>query len=373
MHILAKQDDNEWDARLFFITLIILAVLGFLCLGTFQYNKGFATLTASALAALTIGGLAGFLFGIPRKLQITAKGTDASASDELEPRLRYEGNTNLEEISDWLTKIIIGIGIANFKEISDYVGTLAKFAGSHLSWPSASAYIVSIWVFFGIIGFLFGFLWARLYLSQAFDAAETRRRIKKAVDEAVSAHDAALKLVVAHLEKDKADWPTLDQLAEAVRRAPYDVTVQVYNLAARARLQGKFDAALAIFSGLNEANPERYHANYAQMAFANMEKSPPDYREAERLLTKAIEIRDIQGGFGHTDYEMKRAICRIRMDPNFEKSEQSTIDALRRIRSDLMVAKKSTLEAMVAENQDLKKWLDLNDPAKDAKQESKRE
>jgi hypothetical protein len=58
---------------------------------------------AIAIASAATGYLLGFLFGISRSLQ----GGDSSESNSQS----FPGNTNLEQISDWLTKILVGVGL----------------------------------------------------------------------------------------------------------------------------------------------------------------------------------------------------------------------------------------------------------------------
>lgn len=81
-----------------------------------SFARGFvrrfiSTTIATALfvagVALATGGMAGFLFGIPR----SAQEPQGSAGLPLEQASEYKVNTNLEQISDWLTKIIVGIGL----------------------------------------------------------------------------------------------------------------------------------------------------------------------------------------------------------------------------------------------------------------------
>jgi hypothetical protein len=73
----------------------------------------FASALMLAGAALLVGGTLGFLFGVPRTLtgerlpDATLNGARAAAPG-------YGANTNLEQISDWLTKILVGIGVAQF-------------------------------------------------------------------------------------------------------------------------------------------------------------------------------------------------------------------------------------------------------------------
>src|SRR5262245_18087314 len=79
-----------------------------------------ATVAAAIGAAALAGGvLVGFIFGIPRSLQEdrpAATPTDAAGATTpvagttglTDRPLAYAGNTSLEQISDWLTNILVG-------------------------------------------------------------------------------------------------------------------------------------------------------------------------------------------------------------------------------------------------------------------------
>ena len=86
----------------------------------------------------------------------------------------YQVNTNLEEISDWLTKIMVGIGLTQIpgiinalKKYSNYVDKygFAGFANTHV-------FATALLIYFLIYGFFFGYLWTRLYLAGAFRQAD---------------------------------------------------------------------------------------------------------------------------------------------------------------------------------------------------------
>src|SRR5262245_41130372 len=71
-------------------------------------------------ASSALGSLLGFLFGIPRSLQRLGppppgiKPGEEGSSEATRPLASvraFASNTSLEEISDWLTKIIIGVGL----------------------------------------------------------------------------------------------------------------------------------------------------------------------------------------------------------------------------------------------------------------------
>src|SRR6202043_965823 len=76
--------------------------------------SAFGTALVIAGSAYFTGGIVGFLFGIPRTVQGSAPSEKAS---------QYKTNTNLEQVSDWLTKIIVGIGLV---QIGHIVPALSK-------------------------------------------------------------------------------------------------------------------------------------------------------------------------------------------------------------------------------------------------------
>ncbi len=118
------------------IGFLNIAFVGSMCLlvlsGTkFEIGAGLAQGLYAALIALSAifcGGFLGFLFGIPRAHSggglPTGDATDGTANKK---RRAYEENTNLEQISDWLTKIIVGVTLVQFEPI---FGKLDTFAGN---------------------------------------------------------------------------------------------------------------------------------------------------------------------------------------------------------------------------------------------------
>ncbi|HMV10883.1 MAG TPA: hypothetical protein PK325_03085 [Cyclobacteriaceae bacterium] len=120
----------------------------------------FGTLIAGA--SFLIGGFFAFLFAIPKVLQ---GGTSESKSDEFS----YLHNDNLVQISDWLTKIIVGVGLTQLNDIPDALtrlGTFMKpaFGGDNIA-PIAGITVV---LYFLSTGFLWSYLWSRLHLIQLF-------------------------------------------------------------------------------------------------------------------------------------------------------------------------------------------------------------
>jgi hypothetical protein len=123
-------------------------------------------------AALAIGVLIGFLFGIPRTLQqsgLTALGSTPASSA---PVQTLGVNTNLEQISDWLTKIIVGVGLVQLTQFPASFQRLANYFSTAFGSSVPGAIVAGIILYFGIFGFLLGYLWTRLYLTGEFSRAE---------------------------------------------------------------------------------------------------------------------------------------------------------------------------------------------------------
>lgn len=124
-------------------------------------------------AFFLFGALIGFLFGIPKEKN---GGTNPDANTGVGT------NTNLEQISDWLTKIIVGVGLTQLNSIPGFFKRAAVFfapAFQNCSTPAnfqaTSAYqsVVVVIMLLGLVtGFLAGYLFTRLYLAKAFDEGE---------------------------------------------------------------------------------------------------------------------------------------------------------------------------------------------------------
>lgn len=125
-----------------------------------------------ALACLACGAAGGFLFGIPkvhyRDSLAMPSGSTATAAGA---GYRQQVNTNLEDISDWITKIIVGLGLINLGHIPGFFDRLAQRLATDPS-TGQRAFALSLIVYFLVIGFLFGYLITRMFLQRAFGVAD---------------------------------------------------------------------------------------------------------------------------------------------------------------------------------------------------------
>jgi len=151
-----KQEESKGKS-IFYITFMLAMGVLIICLYSIALGteKFLSVLSISAIIALTstiVGAFIGFIFGIPR--------TPASKDSE-----NIAANTNLEEISDWITKIIVGVSLVQLNQISGGIvamgNTLAHGMGDH---PSSFVFSVSTMIFYFVGGFFLGYLWSRIYL-----------------------------------------------------------------------------------------------------------------------------------------------------------------------------------------------------------------
>jgi hypothetical protein len=122
-----------------------------------------------ALACLAIGTLFGIIFGLPREA------TDWSAKGTVQSGLR--ANTNMEEISDWLTKLLVGAGLVELKSLPGALVVAAKYVAASLS-PAArpeaalDSIAASIIIYFAVEGFIGGYLITRVFFQLAFQRSD---------------------------------------------------------------------------------------------------------------------------------------------------------------------------------------------------------
>lgn len=141
-------------------------------------NLGSAlTLSGSLLA---VGYLVGLLFAVPKSVAVAQPvGTEASRAPEDARTLRspISVNTNFEQISDWLTKIIVGVGLVQARPIYEAGAVAAGQVGAALqcggeAGGGGAVLGASILLGFPTLGLILGFFSVRLYISRAVYAAD---------------------------------------------------------------------------------------------------------------------------------------------------------------------------------------------------------
>jgi hypothetical protein len=150
---------------------------------------GFGLLGASAAAL--IGGFFGFLFALPRDLsrlpapepppptsQLTVisaglNQTEADPSNVVSVETDQQGqdraraswaNNNLVKVSDWLTTMVVGVGLVEFGKIVDWLGRIGEKVGAGAGLINVNAqqsFGTSVLIAGFAIGFLVGYIHTR--------------------------------------------------------------------------------------------------------------------------------------------------------------------------------------------------------------------
>jgi hypothetical protein len=132
---------------------IPIFVYSFTTPGTHGTYLGVSLLTA--LAAFLAGCLIGFLFGIPRAV--------SSGQARLGTSSEYTPSSNLAEVSDWLTKLLLGAGLVQLTHLGTPISHLIGKVAAGLHSPGAyggSATVMAGAIMFGYvtIGLLDGYV-----------------------------------------------------------------------------------------------------------------------------------------------------------------------------------------------------------------------
>ena len=86
---------------------------------------------------------------------------------------KYKANTNLEQTSDWLSKVLLGVGLTQISEITNWIGNISRYTAKDMTAiGNESPFIASIIVYFIVCGFIIGYLATRIILPKVFVKSE---------------------------------------------------------------------------------------------------------------------------------------------------------------------------------------------------------
>jgi len=174
-----RSDENKETSKgrsILFVSLILFSGAVILCtyslsLGVDRFLSVISIATMIAFSSAIVGAFIGFIFGIPR--------TPASKDPD-----NIAANTNLEEISDWITKIIVGVSLVQLNQISGGIielgHTLSKALGDT---PTSFVFAISTLIFYFVGGFFLGYLWSRIYLPKILRASLEEGRLRQELSE----------------------------------------------------------------------------------------------------------------------------------------------------------------------------------------------
>jgi hypothetical protein len=362
------------------VTCLIIPIFAAQSTGVRQFASVVGVALVVACAAMLTGGFLGFLFGIPRTLQGEAsratQDTGKPANDSKDqPQTTFAHNTNLEQISDWLTKILVGVGLTQITSIPKAITEFADYVGPGLGdFPNSSVFAIALLLFSLIVGFLISYLWTSLHLAELFRQADATIRLA-AVESKLDMLDTdsrALGLVSKLLSPAAGgSLPPQQEIDKAVAAASTEARAQIFREAARVRSETwrnemdkpRMERTIPVFRALISSDTDKlYHANLGQLGFALKDQREPDYPGAIAALTEAIRRR----GEPHLNwwllhYEIARALCNIELEGAFPRS-RSGDEAKGIILSDLNAVFKDTAATHAAlEIPTIKDWMHLNE------------
>jgi hypothetical protein len=200
----SQRRDKKRNLDQTILGIVVWFIFSCLCITLHALNAAYQTpdarlsnflsmLSNSALVGVafsSIGALLGFIFGIPRVAKIAPRtpqppataGTSSESADATMLASDQRGlapNTNLEDISDWLTKILVGAGLAQLAVLPGQLRRLAEFF--HASMPLTAEAALMIIINFFVLGFMGSYLLTRLFLTEAFRTVEETRGARLAV------------------------------------------------------------------------------------------------------------------------------------------------------------------------------------------------
>lgn len=151
-------------------SLVILIAFPLTMLAIYCANLATGGLEAFSSAAMIYaasflaGSLLGFLFGIPRALS-----SDVVSNSEERDR-RLIANTNIEQISDWLTKIIVGATLVQLGNLARWFDGLTASLSSVFGNPTAQSKAMTgaIILYAAILGFFAAYIAARSIITFIF-------------------------------------------------------------------------------------------------------------------------------------------------------------------------------------------------------------
>lgn len=166
----------------------------------------------TALAVLVSGFFLGNLFGMPKRNNDV--GTD------------YTLNNSLAEIADWLTKIIVGLGLVELRQVPGYLRRMSEFfyaASDAAVQPEyIKVYAIVLVVYFGVLGLFLGYNYIRLVLSYRYKLADSYvqdqvvaiiQENQQLKSENLKTSDA-LKTVIN--DKKKSEWYTYEAASKLI-------------------------------------------------------------------------------------------------------------------------------------------------------------
>jgi hypothetical protein len=185
--------------------------------GAAQGLRVFSLSLLLAGACAATGWLFGLLFGIPRSLAQPAAATapvtntsPASTAANGTTAQTSRVNTNLEEISDWLTKTLVGVGLTQLGNLPKALGDLAFNINTYgFDWGhNGQLLALGLLFYFAPGGFWLGYVGTRTFLTGLFGGIDSLSR--EAIDLAADPSPSNLRLSDFGIEDPQGKLKAID-------------------------------------------------------------------------------------------------------------------------------------------------------------------
>lgn len=175
--------------------VLALCAIGLAAIAAFAVTLGadrglsfIAWAMLSALASALLGGVLGLLFGLP-----TAR-KPAPGGSGVVPVGSYEESTSLEQIADWLTKIIVGLTLTQFSTWSAAFDRISRTLTHDLLCPASASTCgiapgASLVSAYALGGFVISYMWTRRFF----------------MIEMVARDDSVRRMLEAQEQRDEAE------------------------------------------------------------------------------------------------------------------------------------------------------------------------
>jgi len=161
------------------VSMIVVAIL--LAMATRDGGAGVTSFVLFA-AAGAVGAALGFLFGLPRARVSDLAGDGTTGTTEApvpvtKASTYYLTNSNLIKVSDWLTTIVIGLGLVNLGKVGPAVRAMAHALEAPLGSAAYSGAVgVGVLIVGLLAGFLLDYLWTSIRVRELLEESERQNQ-----------------------------------------------------------------------------------------------------------------------------------------------------------------------------------------------------
>jgi hypothetical protein len=253
--------------------------------------------------------------------------TDDSTKEQSDERQRsnYSVNTNLEQISDWLTKIIVGVGLtelptirAQFYNIADYFGKGFGSCGPGCPREAGAVGAAVIMIYGLTAGFLAGYLFTRMFLPGAFRRADAEAKLRERLKDAFRRADAEAEL--------RIEQRTAAETAGRVQGEIYEELYK-YNEQGFRQVIEKLDELLK--SEVNRSNPALFvylaAAHGQAYSWADEHETDPEKKNRELAEHRAKALQAVKDALHLGD--SWKPILQVMWDPHHPVKSGSESEA----------------------------------------------